>query len=181
VCLDGGIVGAAQWSVLRVPLPTLSWRSWAGATAQGAGLAWALGMIPSTLMAANQESGSGAAGPPSQEPGLLVYYGLAASLGLVAGAILALAQWWVLRRHVPHASLWIAANAAAWAVGMVLVFVGTRLIPASGTAPAIACGILAFVALAGASVGAVHGLGLIWLLRERDRYPIAIPQVQSAA
>jgi hypothetical protein len=68
----------------------------------------------------------------SQDISGLVWYGLAAALGFVAGAILAVAQWGVLRQFVPQAGWWILANACAWALGMALIFVGMSFVRANG-------------------------------------------------
>lgn len=43
-------------------------------------------------------------------------------LGAVAGPVLALFQWRELRHHLAGAGGWMAANAAAWALAMPLVF-----------------------------------------------------------
>jgi len=64
---------------------------------------------------------------------------------------------------------WTLANALAWAVRMVIVFRGTSFIPASGITASIAAILVGCVILAGAAVDAIHGMALIWLLRERDR------------
>jgi hypothetical protein len=165
--VEGSVVGTAQWLVLRAPLAGLRWRRWAIATAIGAAIAWALGMTPSLIMAlASSDSGGGA---EIQEPEGLTMFALAAGLGLVAGPVLAAAQWWVLRDYLPRAGWWIPANACAWAVGMMIVFWGVSFIPASGVTVPIAAILVGCVILAGAAVGAIHGLALIWLLRERDR------------
>lgn len=175
-CLEGGVVGTAQWLVLRQALPELSWRSWAVATAIGAGVAWAAGMLPSTLadLLAPASGAGGGPGATVQDLSGWALYGAAAALGLVAGAILAVAQWWVLRRYVPRASVWLPANACAWAVGMALIFAGVGFIPASGVTPVSAALLIACVIAAGAAVGAIHGLALIWLLRARDLRALGI-------
>lgn len=168
--LEGGIVGTAQWLVLRSPLAGLTWQRWASATAIGAGLAWTLGMIPATVMALAAPSGESGGEGGSQGPEGFALYALAAALGLVAGALLALAQWWVLRRFVPRAAVWLPANAVAWAFGMTLVFAGMGFVPSGGgLGVGVVALIVASVVLAGALVGAIHGLALVWLLRERDR------------
>jgi hypothetical protein len=89
-------------------------------------------------------------------------------MGLVAGAVLGTPQWLVLWRHVPRAALWIAANALAWAPGLVMAFVAADLLFATGIG--ISAVVLAIAALAaiGAVVGAIHGLVLIWLVRLRQ-------------
>jgi hypothetical protein len=161
--IEGLIVGTAQWLVLRRPLVKMKWRSWALATALGAFIAWTLGMLPSTLLFTGPETGAGAPGEMSD----LLVYALAAGLGLVAGSILGAPQWLALRRHLPKAGWWVPANALAWMLGMVVVFIGTSFIPAQGITWPVALVLLLFVVAAGAVVGAVHGLVLIWLLHQR--------------
>jgi hypothetical protein len=160
--LEGTAVGVGQWLVLRRPLPQLRWQAWVLATMVGAFVAWSLGMIPSTMMALGEETSS----QPPLEINDLVMYSLAAVMGLVLGPILGLPQWWVLRRHLHYAAWWIPANAVAWALGMVAIFVGTSFIPESGLTAGVVLIILLSLATAGALVGAVHGWVLIWLLKE---------------
>lgn len=121
--IEGTVVGTAQWLVLRRPLPSMKWRTWVLATATGGFVAWTLGMLPSTLISAEAESGGSAPSEPSEA----MVYGLAALMGLAAGTILGTPQWIVLRRHMRRAALWIGANALAWVPGMVLAFVATDL------------------------------------------------------
>jgi hypothetical protein len=166
-CLEGSIVGTAQWVVLRQAIPRLTWQQWTVATAIGAGLAWTVAMIPVTLIALNAPPAD-AASQPAQEPGAFVYYGAAAALGFVAGMILAVAQWRLLLRYVQWAGWWLPANGCAWALGMALIFVGTSFIPASGITFGIILVLISFVVAAGAVVGATHGAALVWLLRRQD-------------
>lgn len=161
--IEGSIVGTAQWLVLRRPLEKMRWRTWVLATALGACVAWTLGMIPSTLLFTGPDSGAAAPGEMSD----LMIYTLFAAMGIALGAILGAAQWLALRRHVPKAGWWVPANALAWMLGMVVVFLGTSFIPAEGITVPVALLLLMFVVAAGAVVGAVHGLVLIWLLRKR--------------
>jgi hypothetical protein len=163
--IEGTVVGTSQRLVLRRPLPKMRWGIWAGATAAGACVAWTLGMIPSTLATSGPDSG--AAAQPVQMSDLVVY-GLAGSLGLVAGSILGMPQWLALRQHLPRAGWWVPANALAWAVGMAVIFIGTSFIPATGITGPIALLLLLFVAAAGALVGAVHGLFLVWMVQQRQ-------------
>ena len=160
--LEGVLVGAAQANVLHHRLHSLSRRAWVTASAVGAGLAWTLGLLPSTLMAL---SGSDAGGPAPVEPSPLVKYLLAAALGAVTGPILGLAQWTVLRRRVRHAAQWLVANAGAWAVGMVLVFAGMDVVPWSLGPIAIVPSIGLVCLATGLAVGAIHGRTLLWLTR----------------
>jgi hypothetical protein len=158
---EGAVVGYAQWRVLRVPLPELAARPWVVATVVGALVAWTLGMLPTTLMGMGGEAG---AEPAISDAAQLL---LAATLGLLAGPVLGVPQWLVLRRFVPRASWWIVANAVAWAAGMPLIFVAAGLLPAEPTTATIVAAVLAACAAAGAVVGAVHGVWLVTLLRFR--------------
>ena len=160
--LEGTAVGVAQWRVLRPALPRLTLRSWWLSTSIGALAAWALGMAPSTIMGMQQEAGQATMEEPSRALMLL----LAALIGVVAGPVLATAQWWVLRRHVGRAWWWIPANSAAWVAGMVIIFAAMDLITAETTVAQFAPILLAALFIAGAAVGAVHGAVLVWLLRQ---------------
>lgn len=160
--LEGTAVGWFQWSVLRRVLPSLSLKTWWLATAIGAFIAWTLGMIPSTFMASMEEAA--AAGPPP-EPSDLLLYTAAAGMGLVLGPILGLPQWWVLRRYVNDAWLWLPANAIAWAWGMIVIFAVVGMVAEIGFNALAVALILGGLLLAGAVVGAFHGYVLVKLLR----------------
>ena len=162
--VEGTSVGTAQWLVLRRPLPRLHWRTWAAATGAGAFLAWTLGMIPSTVLSL----GAGPSGQAGPEPDPMVVYTLAFAMGLVLGPVLGLAQWLVLRRFVGRAALWMPANSLAWAFGMVTIFVGADLVFGS-TSPVAVLLLVITLACAGAMVGAIHGLALVWLLGNAPR------------
>lgn len=120
-------------------------------------------MVPSTTLSSGAEPGA----PAPQEPGESVIYALAFLVGLVLGPVLGFARWLVLRRHVRRAVLWMPANALAWAFGMVVVFAGADPAAAGGASVVTAALVLLALAAAGAVVGAVHGVALVWLLRSR--------------
>jgi hypothetical protein len=101
------------------------------------------------------------------EPSRAMMMLLAAQIGVVAGPVLATAQWWVQRRHVERAWWWIPANSAAWMAGMVIIFAAMDLITAETTVTRFAPILLAALFVAGAAVGAVHGAVLAWLLRRQ--------------
>jgi hypothetical protein len=162
--IEGTVVGTAQWLVLRGPLPLMRWRTWVLATGAGAFLAWTLGMVPSTLL--SLDSGGGA---PPAEPGEETILGLAFLMGLVLGPVLGLAQWLSLRRFVKRAALWMPANALAWAFGMVVVFAGMDLAFGDGFGPGTVPILVLTLLWCGATVGAIHGLALMWLLRSARR------------
>ena len=161
---EGLIVGLAQWYVLRRPFSHVRPQAWVAASAAGAFVAWTLGMIPSTL--ADFGAAAGDTAPAAISDALM--YGLAAAMGAVLGPILGIPQWLVLRRHARRALWWVPANAAAWAAGMPLVFVGASAPPPGGVADIAAVALLT-AAIAGAVVGAIHGLALIWLAPPPDR------------
>jgi hypothetical protein len=157
--IEGFVVGWAQNRVLRPKLPALD--GWTGATVTGAVAAWALGMIPSTVMSI----AGPADGTPAPPMNPVSQYLLAAALGAVAGPILAFFQWRRLRPAIgPRSAAWLPANALAWAAGMPVIFAGAD-IGASLAAPAatIAC-IALTLALAGGIVGAIHGRILLRML-----------------
>lgn len=158
--IEGTVVGTAQWFVLRRPFPAMKWRAWVLATALGAFVAWTLGMLPSTLMSAGSEA-------RGSEPSEAMVYSLAALMGLAAGTILGTPQWFVLRRHVPRAALWIPANALAWVPGMLLAFVGANFIFSAGRGVSTVMLAIATLIAIGTVVGAIHGLALVWLVRPR--------------
>ncbi len=159
--LEGVLVGLLQERVLGQRLPGLRRGAWILATAAGAGLAWLLGMVPSTIMALGATASPG---PAAEEPGALVQYGLAMGLGFVAGPILGLAQWTVLRGLVSGAGRWLWANALAWAVGMPLIFVGMDLVPWAGPFVLVALTVYLVCGVTGLVVGAIHGRVLLRLL-----------------
>ena len=155
---EGIVVGAAQGIVLRARLPRLALRTWIVATVIGAMVAWGLGMLPSTLMGAGQATNGGAA--TAEMPEALTY-GMAAGMGLVAGIVLALPQWLVLRQHARRAGWWLPMNGLAWLCGMPIVFLGMGSIPAGANVWQALPIVVAATAAAGAVVGAINGLVLV--------------------
>ena len=159
--VEGTVVGLLQWSVLRAPFPRVTRREWLLATLTGALVAWFLGSLPSTLIGLVGDS-SGAA---AQEPEAWLMMLLAAGMGLFLGLILALPQGIVLRRQARRAWAWLPANAAAWALGMPIIFAAVDLAYQAGSIPGAAGIMAAALALTGAIVGAVHGVALLRLVR----------------
>jgi hypothetical protein len=170
--IEGSAVGLLQHRAMQPALPNLRRNDWWLWTTLGAALAWTLGMLPSTLIGMSQEVTPGVQpAEPSQAVTLL----LAAAMGLVAGPILGVGQWYALRRQVAHAWRWIPAQSAAWALGMPLIFLMVdRIAPGAFTiADALLAAVMLF--LTGAVVGAVHGLVLVRLVR----HPLPIASVQT--
>ena len=130
--------------LLRVPTEVYT-------TIIGAVVAWFIGMVLGS-----------SAGPHVEEDTALLAVG-AAVLGLGLGALLGLAQWFVLRRHLRQAGWWVPANATAWAVGMVVAFAGTDVVQQDALVPAA---VVRGTSM-GVLVGAIHGGFLVWLLRRQ--------------
>ncbi|HLO28086.1 MAG TPA: hypothetical protein VK249_03055 [Anaerolineales bacterium] len=143
--LTGTIIGFSQWIVLRRYVTASS--QWVLAD----GVSWAVGYIlglflvqvlPSTVFAA-----------------FVGYF--------LFGVIVALVQWPVLRREIPHILTWIIANAFAWAVGfwasqavLSLFFHGPSIQPVvSTTMIAVTSGLVA---------GAITGIALVWIVRKPE-------------
>jgi len=160
--IEGGVVGILQWSVLRRPFPSITRRAWVLATIIGAVVAWFFGSLPSTLI----DMGAQQSGTEVQEPSTALVLLLAAGMGIVLGVVLAYPQWRVLRRVVTHAWWWIPANSAAWAFGMAIIFAAMDLAFSQPSPVGSAVVIAGALLLAGAAVGAVHGLALVRLATE---------------
>jgi hypothetical protein len=151
---EGAVLGLAQSHVLCRCIPALRRRDWVVATASAAAFAWLLGMLPSTL------------GERLEQVPLALLIPFAA-LGAVALLLsIGVAQWVVLRHHLPRASRWIAANALAWIAALPVPFV--LLGASSGAGPVVqALAGVAAGAVMGAVVAAVTGHALAQLLSLR--------------
>jgi hypothetical protein len=154
--VEGAILGAVQWVVLRRVFPSLSASRWIGVTAVAAGFAWAVAM----LTADNSE--------------LLNSLPLPAVLTLAAisgtGVLLSLGtgQWLVLRLHVRDSSVWIWANAAAWGAGLIVFTAVTTPLwqPGQSTVLIALIGALGGLLMA-ATMAAITGFALTRLLERR--------------
>jgi hypothetical protein len=157
VILEGVLIGIAQGWVLRWRVPSVSIGRWTVATSIGAGIAWSLEMIPSTIIALiSPAQGVESQVEPTGPPALLTYP-LAAIMGLILGPMLALFQVRVLRQFVSRPHCWLGANAPAWAIGMPLIFLGMDLSPWNAGPWAIGAAVVGTCTVTGAVVGAIHG------------------------
>lgn len=142
--VEGMALGTAQAAGLRRWFPDLRGRRWITVTVAVAGIGWALASLPSVLT--SDEGGT-------ERPGWLFVLG-AASLGAGMGLVLGAAQALVLRGTVSHPRRWVGANAFAWSVAMVVIFLGSST-PGPSWSPLAVIGVGAATGLA---AGAVLGL-----------------------
>lgn len=150
--VEGAVLGFAQWLVLRRYIQNMARREWVLATALAAGVAWTIGMLPSTL-------GDLATLIP------MVLVGGAVLLGAVFVASIGFAQWLVLRRYIQNAGWWVLANAVAWPLGVAVPFIGLAMVPEGAHVVVwVVVGVVSGL-LMGVVVGAITGMALVWLLR----------------
>ncbi|WP_433728057.1 hypothetical protein ACQP2Y_13985 [Actinoplanes sp. CA-051413] len=152
--LEGGMLGWGQVTVLRRALPGVGRRQWIVATAVAAMIAYAIGLVPSTL-----------AGSIGSWPVALVVPG-AVLLGAALLASIGTAQWLILRRHVTGALRWIGTTALAWLVGLG-VFLGFAMPlwqPGQPLALTIAIGVGGGLLMAATS-SLITGMALRHMLR----------------
>ncbi len=159
---EGAVLGAAQAAVLAGEVPELSRRDWIVRTAAAAAAAWVIGIGPSTWAQDVLD------GPVTLQVVLAV-----PAAGVLLGSI-GLAQWTVLRRHVPRAGRWVAWTAAGWLAGLAVFTAFTAPLWQPGQAPALvaAIGVLGGLVMA-LSMAAVTGRGAVLLLRGTTGAPVA--------
>jgi hypothetical protein len=109
--VEGTLLGLAQAQVLRRAIDGVRTGRWVAATAGAAAVAYAIGMLPSSVPGLLQEL----------PPAVLAL----AAVVLGAGLLLSIgtAQWLVLRTLIRPAARWIATTALAWTAGLA-VFLG---------------------------------------------------------
>lgn len=147
--LEGACVGVAQGLVLRRALPAVPLARWCALTMLGAAAAWALGM-----------------GVGGRAPAASAWFPVLAVVFLLAiGAVMGVAQWAELRRHVPRAWRWILVNAVVWPLGMLPTFAVSALFDASTPVALVVAGVTA----AGAAMGLVVGGGTGWAMQRLAR------------
>ncbi len=142
--LIGAVVASLQWFLSR--------NSVAGA---GSMIAWsAVGAAAAGLVIASRFTGSDIA--------------RSASLGAVAGALLGVTQWFVLRQRAVSALPWVLSGSVAWAVAMAVgTVIGRSVEFAPDSAATYAAAAAGAVSVMGAVVGLFLG-GLQWLTLRKD-------------
>jgi len=153
--IEGTFLGVGQAIVLRRAVPDLLPRRWVLATAVGAMIAYALGLVPSTLGVDWTRSATVA--------GAIV-------LGVLILVTLGVAQWLVVRRHVRHAYLWILITAGAWLAGMAVFLGFSTPLWQEGQSllAAIGIGVVGGLLMAVVTAG-ITGVGLVKMLSADDR------------
>ncbi len=141
----GTIIGLAQWVALRRFLTATSDWILAG------GASWAVGYVLGLFLIQNIPS--------------TVFAGIAGYL--LFGAIVALVQWPLLRREIPHLLVWIIASSIGWALGF---WASQTVLPLFHTGPTIAPAISTTVIAitSGLVAVAITGIALVWIVREPD-------------
>jgi len=129
----GWIIAVCQWLILRRRLITTN--GWVLLTTIAWTAGWTLGWTI-TGITPEQSTSVGYAGVML----------LSVLLATIGGALVGLAQWVILRRHIKQAGWWIAAMAASWGLGAIAGLGGL---------------------LRGAFVGGITGAMLIWLTSPR--------------
>ena len=142
----GTLVGLVQWVALRRFLTATSDWILAGGTS------WAVGYVLGLFLIQNM--------PATFFAGFAGY--------LLFGAIVALVQWPLLRREIPHLLVWMIASAIGWAAGYWMSQVVLPLFHTGPTiAPAVSTTVIAVTS--GLVAGAITGVALIWIVREPDK------------
>ncbi len=143
--LVGMVFGAMQWLILRQKIGRLRW--WFPASvvgfAVGFPVVWSIG-----------GSGGGSEYAHHALPHVLDPSGTLG--GAIIGFLVGLAQWLVLRRKLSRAVWWVPASIVGFVLGWLAAVAG----PADGPGAHFIGG-LAF----GATLGAITGSVLVWLLR----------------
>jgi hypothetical protein len=144
--LSGILLGAAQWLVLRGYVTNS--QDWIINQIGGWVVGYALGLF--VVQALSKTS-----------VGLLVGF-------ISFGIIVALFQWPVLRREVPHLASWVAANVLAWTLGAYLSLLAGGIF-FQGTTPNLITSVLVSVGITGLVAGAITAVALIWIVRQPDQ------------
>lgn len=148
--LIGGLIGASQWYFLRRRVRQAGW--WVVATAFG----WGIGLPLALLI------------------NLLAGLGLSAVLyGVLIGLAVGVAQWFVLRRTIPHAGRWIWVTTVAFPIGIAVSgAIESGLLTRSSGDLAQAMWLAAIAGgVAGLVVGSITGITLVALLSSRWNEP----------
>lgn len=152
------VVGYFQTKVLRAKFIWFGTRRWMTATACGSAAAGLLGILCLRVL--------GSAADPGRAPlGAMDALVVAALIGGVLGAIVAVPQWLVLKRMIPRAGWWILACSISFALAAPQLSEALLTISRPFILQQDTLFFLAATVGAGVTVGAVSGLFLTWLAR----------------
>lgn len=107
---EGALLGYFQSRVLAKYIKGFKRVAWVKATVAGAGLAWAIGMFPSTV-------GDKLSSVPVW---LLIPFGII--LGCILLLSIGYTQYLVFKKYIKNAYKWIWVNVVAWVGGLAAVF-----------------------------------------------------------
>jgi hypothetical protein len=103
--IGGDVIGLAQWLVLRQQFSQAWW--------------WVLASIVSWgLLAATDIGALGWVAPKTTYIPLRLVYGIVD--GIIIGALLGVAQWFVLNKQVKIGWQWVLVSSTSWAIGLAL-------------------------------------------------------------
>ena len=144
--LAGILISAAQWLVLRNYV--VNSRSWMINHTFGWTIGYIIGLLVVSLVSGFPLGG-------------LIGY-------LLFGIIVALFQFPVLRREIPHLWVWVVANMIAWTLAAYVsqVVAGSVFITTKTT---LVTSTLLTVGVTGLVGGAITAIALIWLVRKPDQ------------
>ncbi|HEY5846112.1 MAG TPA: hypothetical protein VIT42_04895 [Microlunatus sp.] len=153
--IEGGLLGVGQLLALRaLRLESSVLRRWPVLTSLGAVVAWAIGLLPSTL-------------PDLDWSSPLVWVG-AGLLGLVLLAAIPLAQLILLRRMVLRPWRWLPANILGWLLGIGWTLVVSPLVDSSTPIPQLLILYVVAGVLMALTVAAATGLCWTSWIRHGD-------------
>ena len=163
---EGALLGLGQSIGLRGSSAEVPIARWVAVTALAASLAWAIGMLPTTL------SDLGVAidwASPAT-------WAIVVPAGLMLLATIPLLQWPVLARAgVPRAWRWVPLNMGAWLVGLGFTFLPSPFIDESSPAALVFALFAVGGVLMASTVALLTGLGLRRMLRAHaDADPSAV-------
>src|SRR5215216_6747881 len=140
--LAGFLIGLAQWAVLRNYL--INSQDWILAAGTSWAVGYALGLFLINLLA-------------SSSMGNFIGY-------VLFGAIIAIVQWPILRREIPHLWTWILTNVIGWTAGFYLSQVALNLFFNDPAIPPVTS--TSFLAVvSGLVAGAITGIALVLIVR----------------
>jgi hypothetical protein len=121
--LEGAFIGYFQWRMLRRIFPTMSSGAWVGASMIAAGSGCVLSWLPTSF--ALTSALAPRFGDVSVDPIGIARFSIVT--GSLVGLVWGVAQYFVLRRHVHRAGLWILASVIAWTMSFVWIYMAAML------------------------------------------------------